>query len=122
MSVKIEIDQVWRRNSSRVMFRITDIFNPNIFGYCKVMAVEIMGDVEGGHVHFVNVNTDGYTNDLDANRFTTWSLIIRPKTKTKTSKVIPGIPLDPTLHILEAGYIQDRQRKKYMAKTCLIKK
>jgi len=30
----------------------------------------------------------------------------------KPPKVIPGFPLDPTLHILQAGYIQDRQRKR----------
>jgi hypothetical protein len=28
-------------------------------------------------------------------------------------KVIPGTPLDPTLPILQAGYLQDRARKKY---------
>jgi len=28
-------------------------------------------------------------------------------------KIIPGIPLDPSLPILEAGYLQDRARKKY---------
>jgi len=28
-------------------------------------------------------------------------------------KIIPGIPLDPTLPILQAGYIQDRARKRY---------
>jgi hypothetical protein len=27
-------------------------------------------------------------------------------------KIIPGFPLDPTLHVLQAGYIQDRQRKR----------
>lgn len=30
----------------------------------------------------------------------------------RIKKVIPNFPLDPTLHILEAGYIQDRQRKR----------
>jgi len=29
------------------------------------------------------------------------------------NKVIPGIPLDPTLPVLMAGYIQDRARKRY---------
>lgn len=31
----------------------------------------------------------------------------------KKHKEIPGIPLDPELHPLQAGYIQDRQRKRY---------
>lgn len=29
----------------------------------------------------------------------------------RNEKVIPDYPLDPALHVLEAGYIQDRQRK-----------
>jgi hypothetical protein len=28
-------------------------------------------------------------------------------------KVIPDMPLDPTLPVLQAGYLQDRQRKQY---------
>jgi len=31
-------------------------------------------------------------------------------------KIIPDIPLDPSLPILEAGYLQDRQRKRYRNK------
>jgi hypothetical protein len=33
--------------------------------------------------------------------------------KPIVDKVIPDFPLDPSLHTLQAGYIQDRQRKKY---------
>jgi len=36
----------------------------------------------------------------------------KPKLR-KPKKVIPDIPLDPTLPILEAGYLQDRLRKKF---------
>jgi hypothetical protein len=36
---------------------------------------------------------------------------VRP-TKGWAPKVIPDFPLDPTLHVLHAGYIQDRQRKR----------
>jgi len=31
-------------------------------------------------------------------------------------KVIPDFPLDPSLSILEAGHLQDRQRKRHKAK------
>lgn len=33
--------------------------------------------------------------------------------KRKPKKIIPDIPLDPTLPILEAGYLQDRMRKQF---------
>lgn len=35
---------------------------------------------------------------------------INPK---QIDKIIPDFPLDTTMPILQAGYIQDRQRKKY---------
>lgn len=38
---------------------------------------------------------------------------IQSKIYKKPRKIIPDIPLDPTLHILEAGYIQDRMRKRF---------
>jgi hypothetical protein len=41
----------------------------------------------------------------------TWELVIE-----KPEKIIPGTPLDPTLPILHAGYIQDRQRKRFRDK------
>lgn len=42
------------------------------------------------------------------------SQIFEPRLKKSTiEKIIPGIPLDPTLPILQAGYIQDRARKRY---------
>jgi len=37
---------------------------------------------------------------------------VREFKEFKPSKVIPDFPMDPTLHILEAGYIQDRMRKR----------
>lgn len=43
-----------------------------------------------------------------------WGFIlfeVREIKPIKPAKVIPDIPLDPTLHILEAGHLQDRQRK-----------
>jgi len=39
--------------------------------------------------------------------------VIGTKTYRKPKKVIPDIPLDTTLHILEAGHLQDRMRKRF---------
>lgn len=33
--------------------------------------------------------------------------------KRKPKKIIPDIPLDPNMPILQAGHIQDRQRKRF---------
>jgi hypothetical protein len=40
-----------------------------------------------------------------------WILV--SNNEEKKEKIIPGIPLDPSLPILQAGYLQDRQRKRF---------
>jgi hypothetical protein len=45
-----------------------------------------------------------------ANQF---EVLVSHRKRKKPKKIIPDIPLDPDLPILQAGYIQDRQRKKF---------
>jgi hypothetical protein len=58
-------------------------------------------------------------NDLDDNAIWEYGVenFIRffevPCKKRKPKKVIPNIPLDPNLPILQAGYLQDRMRKQF---------
>jgi hypothetical protein len=43
-----------------------------------------------------------------------WEIRMLPRHRArKSSKVIPDIPLDPTLPVLQAGYLQDRERKHF---------
>lgn len=52
---------------------------------------------------FSSLNADGKMNIGDY-----WIL-----EGSKPRKIIPDIPLDPSLPILQAGHLQDRARKKY---------
>jgi len=60
---------------------------------------------------------DGYTVNVmwlcSPYQFTCWFDVLGNIKKRKPKKVIPDIPLDPTLPILEAGYLQDRMRKQF---------
>lgn len=46
---------------------------------------------------------------LEGHEYHSFHYEVRP---IKIEKIIPDFPLDPTLHVLQAGYIQDRQRKR----------
>ena len=61
----------------------------------------------------VNIKWDDGYADSDAWSGACYFDEILGGRKRKPKKVIPDIPLDPTLPILQAGYIQDRARKKF---------
>jgi len=61
-------------------------------------------------------STDGRTWVCLPEEFIVWFDVLDVRSngkKRKPKKVIPDIPMDPTLPILEAGYLQDRQRKRF---------
>lgn len=97
MRIKLKVGQIYTINSrhitSRDKYRITDPGSPGIYSRCI--------DIRTGYYYdFAYIGNDGM---IDAG---VWEL-------TKPDKIIPDIPLDPMLPILEAGHLQDRQRKKY---------
>jgi hypothetical protein len=49
---------------------------------------------------------------LDYCRWSVGDYEVRPIIK-KIIKIIPGFELDPSLSVLHAGYLQDRQRKQF---------
>jgi len=54
-----------------------------------------------------------HCEELNICHGTTNRFIVLRLDKPRIKKVIPDFPLDPMLPVLEAGYIQDRQRKQF---------
>ena len=65
----------------------------------------------------ISFDTAEVVNGDDSHRFT-WMLIdgkipLPPSWYVEGySKIIEGIPMDPSLHILEAGHLQDHMRRR----------
>jgi hypothetical protein len=100
----LQVGQVWEDNDRLGRyFLITSIVEGTAF--CD--------DSIGINNIFCTYMIDGGFRDRSNN----WHLVDPTKFKPKKpEKVIPGMPLDPTLPILQAGYLQDRQRKQYKFK------
>jgi hypothetical protein len=97
--VKVEVGQVWLYGSQ---FLIIDVGAPNELNVC----VEYGGRGRSQDYPFGRVMSSGMTMIADE-----WILV--SNNEEKKEKIIPGIPLDPSLPILQAGYLQDRQRKRF---------
>lgn len=97
MRIKPELGQIYTAECGGPMYLITVV---GVNGdYCKCVDVK---DSFHYQYDFRVIGSDGMIDS------TGWTLV-----KTLKTKVIPDIPLDPSLHILQAGYLQDRQRKLY---------
>lgn len=108
MRVKIELGQYWQCKFGGLIYHVTR-FHAN-------RAYAEIEDICGGsdrliERYFVCIDSEGYT--IDPLLIRDWKVVSSNGLKRKPKKVIPGIPLDPSLPLLEAGHLQDRARKKY---------
>lgn len=109
MTIKLEVGQFWKGIGDYAYlgtYRINKIINR--WAMCNKIIYGLLNDDE---LHFRTVDEQGHIlNDDNVNFNSHWLLV---EVKLRSIKVIPDIALDTTLHILEAGYIQDRQRKRF---------
>jgi hypothetical protein len=100
MRIKVEIGQLYRVKTERwlgtSLYRIVYVGMPGEHSTC------VCTDTPHIIVNFRITENDGLTNIS--------GLIL---VKAINEKVIPDMPLDPTLPILTAGHLQDRQRKRF---------
>lgn len=104
MRVKIAIGQIWK-SPEGYTYQICDLS----YGIASVFRI-INRSIYGSKLTFRELDSERFVSH-DSYFYQNWQLInmkLRPP-----RKAIPDIPLDPTLPILEAGYLQDRQRKRF---------
>jgi len=113
--IKLEVGQIWTCPSyADFLFEITRVTSQNVYAN-QVRTVSI-GIYSSGSIYrnlcltYLDPFTPGCAIGFPGPY---WQLMDGKVKKRKPRKVIPDIPLDPTLPILEAGYIQDRARKRF---------
>src|ERR1035437_3864186 len=112
MTTIFQVGQIWHSidpNDGREQYLITR-FEEAAF---RFDSVRVYGTIIGagpfmdGEIFLTRTNRGHFASSsfLDG-----WCIV---GTEKSIIKAIPDFPLDPTLHVLQAGYIQDRQRKKH---------
>jgi hypothetical protein len=109
---KVKVGQIWYSEVLNIKFRVTRIDEHMAYAIMDGNNTEsIFAVLDNGRADFGS--TPWTLSYLDENGIEqidcSWN-------KKQIEKVIPDMPLDPTLPILQAGYLQDRQRKQYRSK------
>ena len=100
MKHKIKIGQCWSSPGRTRAFLINKFISHTISNGIVISKAYGIDSSDNLETSFATIDENGEAEVGG------WFLIAKPK-------IIPGIPLDPTLPILMAGYLQDRARKRY---------
>jgi hypothetical protein len=104
MMIKLKVGQVWQGYWTRSIYTVTSIVSN------KVFATKIKDGINEGEVWLTSTGDDGCDPMFPSS---IWNLIDDLSINVRE---IPDMPLDPSLPVLQAGYLQDRARKKYRDK------
>ena len=107
MRIKVEVGQEWKSYAGNT-YQVIRIFG----GVAWAVIIQSSYNTYniGREYFFTSIIVGGYPHLETETSFGGWTLL-----KTgRPAKAIPdiNIPLDPTLHILQAGHIQDRMRRR----------
>jgi hypothetical protein len=108
----LEVGQIWQDIEScerDCRYRITRFEIDTRLNFVRAYADVICPDED---MHFAEtfLTKTNIAHEASESFLQDWCLSPPPKPYRKD---VPGTPLDPTMHILQAGYIQDRQRKRH---------
>ena len=100
MRLKVELGMILRNRSNGSEYSVTYVAPPGRYNSCALLyAID-----QSINVYLLGLCADDGLCDFGDY----WELVKR----RQPDKIIPGIPLDPTLHILMAGHLQDRMRRR----------